>query len=159
MLQPTAEPLGELVAHAENLSRFIGSFIRLAQDAARVRHETLHLIAVVDDVLGLLRESAKTIRARERDDVIDPEDQHTSALAAVQERLSASVRTLDDVIESQGTRGVLAGPVRRLSEKVHEIFEEVEALRIYILEHDADADPETVGPFKTADKLLGALHE
>ena len=156
VLQPTAEPLGELVAHAENLSSFIGSFLRLAQAAARFGQMSGHVIAAADDVLDGFREVAKTIRALEHRDAIDPEDHMTSVLAAFEEHLSASLRTLDDTIERQ-RQGPFVRPLRRLSEKQHAIFEEVEALRIYILEHDADADPETVGPFETAEELIKAL--
>ncbi|MBA2593419.1 MAG: hypothetical protein M3495_14600 [Pseudomonadota bacterium] len=159
VLEPTAEPLGELVAHAENLSRFIGSFIGLAQASARVGYMSGHLIAAADDVLNLFRETAQTLRARERRDLIDPEDRLTSELAALEEQLSGSVRTLDDAIESQGARADVARVLRRLSAKLREIFEEGKALRIYILEHDADADQETVGPFKTAASLIAALGE
>ena len=155
VLEPTAEPLGELVAHAENLSRFIG----LAQASARVGYMSGHLIAAADDVLNLFRETAQTLRARERRDLIDPEDRLTSELAALEEQLSGSVRTLDDAIESQGARADVARVLRRLSAKLREIFEEGKALRIYILEHDADADQETVGPFKTAASLIAALGE
>lgn len=92
-------------------------------------------------------------------DLIDPEDRLTSELAALEEQLSASVRRLDDAIESQGARADVACVLRRLSVKLREIFEDGNALRIYILEHDADADQETVGPFKTAANLIGALRE
>lgn len=159
VLEPTAEPLGELVAHAEDLSRFIGSFIGLAQASARVGYMSGHLIAAADDVLDLFRETGQTLRARERRDLIDPEDRVTSELAALEEQLSASVRTLDDAIEGQGARADVARVLRRLSAKLREIFEEGKRLRIYILEHDADADQETVGPFKTAASLIGALRE
>jgi hypothetical protein len=158
VLEPPAQSLG-VVAHTENLGRFIGSFISLAQAAAHVGHMIGLLIAMADDVLDLLRETAKTIRARAHHEVIDPEDELTTKLAAAEGCLSASVRLLDDMIESGEALGHFARSLRRLSEKLHDIFEESEALRIYILEHDADADPETVGPFETADELLGALHE
>lgn len=159
VLEPTAEPLGRLVAHAENLSRFIGSFSELAQTSARVGYMSGHLIAAADDVLNLFRETAQTLRTHERRDLIDPEDRLTSELAALEEQLSASVRTLDDAIETQGARADVARVLRRLSAKLREIFEEGKGLRIYILEHDADADQETAGPFKTAASLIGALRE
>jgi len=111
---------------------------------------TLLLMARIGNVWALLKMLEHDAKAAPDEEPIDPDDQLDTRFLRLAESVDGLVRRLDQL----GFRNLRIRLVRRLLVRLHS---QIERLRIWIREHDADCSP-VHGPYKDADALIAALN-